>query len=113
MDAVARGIMDMAATKMSLDDARASGKKPTLEQASKAFEAFFLQMIMKSMREAQLSEGLLDSEDAKPFQSMLDSAYAEIMSKNMRSGIAESLNRQLAPHAPKVGNPASQKVGDK
>lgn len=113
MDAVARGIMDMTATKMSLEDARASGKKPTLEQASKAFEGFFLQMIMKSMREAQLSEGLLDSEDAKPFQSMLDSAYAEIMSKNMRLGIAESLNRQLAPQVQKASHNPLQKNGEK
>jgi Rod binding domain-containing protein len=44
-----------------------------------------------------LSEGLLDSEESKPFQSMLDSAYAELMSKNMRLGLAESISRQLSP----------------
>jgi Rod binding domain-containing protein len=49
------------------------------------------------MREAQLSEGLLDNEESKPFQSMLDSAYAELMSKNMRLGLAESISRQLSP----------------
>jgi flagellar protein FlgJ len=90
-------MLDMTATNMSLDDARAAGKKPNLDQASKAFETLFMQMIMKSMREAQLSEGLLDSEEAKPFQSMLDSAYAELMSKNMRLGLAESISRQLSP----------------
>jgi flagellar protein FlgJ len=90
-------MLDMTATNMSLDDARAAGKKPNLDQASKAFETLFLQMIMKSMREAQLSEGLLDSEESKPFQSMLDSAYAELMSKNMRLGLAESISRQLSP----------------
>jgi flagellar protein FlgJ len=97
MDVLSRGMLDMTATSMSLDDARATGKKPNLDQASKAFETLFLQMIMKSMREAQLSEGLLDSEEAKPFQSMLDSAYAELMSKNMRLGLAESISRQLSP----------------
>lgn len=97
MDALSRGMLDMNATKMSLDDARATGKKPNLDQASKAFETLFMQMIMKSMREAQLGEGLLDSEEAKPFQSMLDSAYAELMSKNMRLGLAESISRQLSP----------------
>ncbi len=97
MDVLSRGILDMTATNMSLDDARAAGKKPNLDQASKAFETLFMQMIMKSMREAQLSEGLLDSEEAKPFQSMLDSAYAELMSKNMRLGLAESISRQLSP----------------
>jgi flagellar protein FlgJ len=97
MDALSRGMLDMTATNMSLDDARAAGKKPNLDQASKAFETLFLQMIMKSMREAQLSEGLLDSEESKPFQSMLDSAYAELMSKNMRLGLAESISRQLSP----------------
>jgi flagellar protein FlgJ len=97
MDVLSRGMLDMTATNMSLDDARAAGKKPNLDQASKAFETLFLQMIMKSMREAQLSEGLLDSEESKPFQSMLDSAYAELMSKNMRLGLAESISRQLSP----------------
>lgn len=97
MDVLSRGMLDMTATNMSLDDARAAGKKPNLDQASKAFETLFMQMIMKSMREAQLSEGLLDSEEAKPFQSMLDSAYAELMSKNMRLGLAESISRQLSP----------------
>ena len=97
MDVLSRGMLDMTATNMSLDDARAAGKKPNLEQASKAFETLFMQMIMKSMREAQLGEGLLDSEEAKPFQSMLDSAYAELMSKNMRLGLADSISRQLSP----------------
>ena len=102
MDVLSRGMLDMTATNMSLDDARAAGKKPNLDQASKAFETLFLQMIMKSMREAQLSEGLLDSEESKPFQSMLDSAYAELMSKNMRLGLAESISRQLSPTIGKV-----------
>jgi Rod binding domain-containing protein len=102
MDALSRGMLDMTATNMSLDDARAAGKKPNLDQASKAFETLFMQMIMKSMREAQLSEGLLDSEEVKPFQSMLDSAYAELMSKNMRLGLAESISRQLSPTIGKV-----------
>ena len=97
MDVLSRGMLDMTATNMSLDDARAAGKKPNLDQASKAFETLFMQMIMKSMREAQLGEGLLDSEEAKPFQSMLDSAYAELMSKNMRLALADSISRQLSP----------------
>ena len=97
MDVLSRGMLDMTATNMSLDDARAAGKKPNLDQASKAFETLFMQMIMKSMREAQLGEGLLDSEEAKPFQSMLDSAYAELMSKNLRLGLADSTSRQLSP----------------
>ena len=102
MDVLSRGMLDMTATNMSLDDARAAGKKPNLDQASKAFETLFMQMIMKSMREAQLGEGLLDSEEAKPFQPMLDSAYAELMSKNMRLGLSETMNRQLAPQVQKV-----------
>lgn len=103
MDAVSRATMDMATSKMSLDDARGAGKKPTLDQASKAFETLFLQMIMKSMREAQLSEGILDSEESKPFQSMLDSAYSELMSKNMRLGLSDSITKQLSPHIQKAG----------
>ena len=53
--------------------------------------------IMKSMREAQIEGGLLDSEHEKPFQAMLDQAYSDMAVKNMRLGIAESIERQFTP----------------
>lgn len=81
----------------SLDQTKAVGRKPTLDQAGQAFEALFLQTIMKSMREATLGEGLLDGDAQKPFESMLDHAYSDKVAKNLKLGLAEAITRQFTP----------------
>jgi flagellar protein FlgJ len=86
-----------ALSSLSLDQSRQFGKKPTLQQVGKSFESLFMSTIMKSMRDAQIEGGLLDSEHEKPFQSMLDQAYSELAVKKMRLGIAESIERQFSP----------------
>lgn len=85
----------------SLEQTRAAGGKPTLEQAGKAFEALFVQQMMKSMRDAKLGDGLFDSKAEETFSSMLDRAYADEASKTMRLGIAEAITRQLSPTPPR------------
>ena len=87
----------LANAALSYDDAKKVGSKATLDQAAKSFEAMFVQTMLKEMHNAKLDDGLFQSEDEKPFQSMLDSAYAELMSKNMRLGLADSISRQLSP----------------
>jgi len=84
---------------LSLDQNRQFGRKATMDQVGKAFEALFMQTIMKSMRDAQIEGGLFDNETSKPFQSMLDGAYAELASKTTKLGLAEAINRQFAPKA--------------
>ena len=89
---------------LSLDQNRQFGHKATMDQVGKAFEALFMQTIMKSMREAQVEGGLFDNESSKPFQSMLDGAYAELAVKKTNLGLAEAINRQFAP---KTGSKAT------
>lgn len=103
-----------ALSSLSLEQTRQYGKKATLHQAGKAFEGLFMQTIMKSMREAQIEGGLLDSEHEKPFRAMLDQAYADLAVKNMRLGIAESIERQFAPQVGKknAGLPPMEKGKD-
>lgn len=81
----------------SLDQTKAVGRKPTLDQAGKAFEALFLQTIMKSMREAKLGDGIFDGDAQKPFEAMLDHAYSDKAAKNLRLGLAEAITRQFTP----------------
>lgn len=81
---------------LSLDQSRQFGHKATMDQVGKAFETLFMQTILKSMRDAQIEGGLLESEHSKPFQSMLDGAYAELSVKTTRLGLAEGINRQFA-----------------
>ena len=82
---------------LSLDQTRQYGQKPTMDQVGKAFETLFMQTMMKSMRDAQIEGGLLDSEHSKPFQSMLDGIYSEMSVKTTKLGLSEAINRQFAP----------------
>lgn len=84
---------------LSLDQSRQFGQKPTMNQVGKAFETLFMQTMLKSMRDAQLEDGLLDSEHSKPFQSMLDGIYSEMSVKRTNLGLAEAINRQFSPTA--------------
>ena len=46
------------------------------EQVAKQFEALFLQMMLKRMREATPKEGLFDSQQSQMMQSMADEQLA-------------------------------------
>jgi len=90
---------NLAASTQSLDSLRAQAKH-TPEQALKAvaqqFEAVFMNMMMKSMREATPQEGMLESEQTQMFTSMLDQQLVQSMSKR-GVGLAEIMVRQLSP----------------
>lgn len=59
-------------------------------------EAMFLQMMLKSMREASLGDGIFDSDQGKMYQDMFDKQIALDMSRHQQLGISELLMRQLA-----------------
>ncbi len=74
-----------------------------LKQTATQFEALFLDMVMKSMRDATPSEGLMDSEQSRTMQGMLDQQYAKALATR-GVGLADVLVRQLSP---KGGLPAA------
>lgn len=63
--------------------------------AAKQFEAMFLGMIMKSMREATPKDGLFDSEQTKMYTAMLDQQFAQQMASR-GTGLADAITRQLS-----------------
>ncbi len=80
-----------------LDTLRLQAKQNP-EQASKAvaqqFEAVFLQMMLKSMRDATPQDGMTDSDQTRMYTSMLDQQMAQSLSaKGM--GLADVMLRQL------------------
>lgn len=83
----------LAKAAISFDDAKKVGSKANLDQAAKGFEAMFVQTMLKEMHNAKLEDGLFDSEGEKPFQSMLDQAYADLATKHNRFGIADAIKR--------------------
>jgi flagellar protein FlgJ len=66
-----------------------------LKAAAKQFEAVFMNMLMKSMREATPQEGLFDSEQTRMYTSMLDQQLTQRMASR-GIGLAEVMVRQLS-----------------
>ncbi|MBZ0106814.1 MAG: flagellar assembly peptidoglycan hydrolase FlgJ [Sulfuricella denitrificans] len=63
--------------------------------AAQQFEALFLNMMLKSMREATPEEGLFDNSNTQLYTSMMDSQLAQSMSKGKGIGLADMLVRQM------------------
>ncbi len=95
-----------------LRSAAARDPKAAIRETAKQFEALFMQQLMKSMREATLSSGMLDNEGTKLGNEMLDSQYAAKMTGlpgSLTDAIARQLERQMGASAPTV--PAAPAAG--
>jgi len=74
----------------------ASQRSPeSLKGAAKQFEALFLDMMLKSMRDATPQDGMLDSQQTKMFTGMLDQQLSQNMAQR-GVGLADMLERQLS-----------------
>lgn len=78
-------------------DAKQSSPE-ALKQAAQQFEAVFMNMLMKSMREAAPQEGLFESEQTKLFTSMLDQQLSQKMAGSRSIGLADLMVKQLSRH---------------
>ena len=78
------------------DEAKRVGEKANLTQAAKGFEAMFLQTMMQEMHAAKLDDGLFNSDEEKPFQTMLESSYSDLATKKGQFGLADAITRSLA-----------------
>jgi flagellar protein FlgJ len=78
----------------ALRSAAARDPKAAIRETAKQFEALFMQQLMKSMREATMSSGMLDNEGTKLGTEMLDSQYASKMT-GLPGGLAAAIARQL------------------
>ncbi len=80
-----------------IDALRASAArdpKGAIKEAAKQFEALFMQELMKSMRQATLSSGMLDNAGTQMGTEMLDTQFAQKMT-GMPGGLSEAIARQL------------------
>jgi len=87
----------VAADTRSIDALRASASrdpKAAIKETAKQFEALFMQQLMKSMRDATLSSGMLDNEGSKLGTEMLDTQFATKMA-GVPGGLADAIARQL------------------
>jgi len=66
-----------------------------LEKVAQQFEAIFLQMMLKSMRDASFGDSLFGSQQSDMYRDMFDKQLAATLSKNNGIGLADTLVRQL------------------
>lgn len=87
----------LAADSHGIDALRASAARDpraAIKEAAKQFEALFMRELMKSMRQATLSSGLLDNSTTELGTEMLDTQFAQQMT-GLRGGLSEAIARHL------------------
>lgn len=83
------------------------GSPEALKGAAKQFESMFLNMVMKSMRDATPQDGMMDNQQTKTFTAMLDQQTSQNLA-NKGMGLADVLVRQLS----QTQNTQALKLGD-
>ncbi|MCT4579076.1 MULTISPECIES: rod-binding protein [Donghicola] len=78
----------------------ASTKHQQLKEATQAFEALFMQQVMKTARETSLGEDLLGGSSVDTMQSLLDEKMTQIGASHTGLGIGAALYKQFAQFVP-------------
>lgn len=89
---------NLAIDTQSLGQLRAQAKQSpdqALKTAAQQFESVFMNMMLKSMREATPQDGMMDSDQSRLYTSMLDQQLAQNLSGH-GIGLADMLVKQLS-----------------
>ncbi|MDB5805671.1 MAG: flgJ [Betaproteobacteria bacterium] len=84
----------LAALKRQAADTSGDGQKKALKAAAGQFEAVFMNMLLKTMRDSMPKDGMLDSDTTRTYTSMFDQQLAQTMSKK-GMGLADMIVKQL------------------
>lgn len=87
----------LASDSRSIDGLRAAAARDprtAIKETAKQFEALFMQELLKSMRSATLSSGMLENSGTALGTEMLDTQYSAKLS-GMRGGLADAIAAQL------------------
>ena len=79
------------------------GREKVTKEVAQQFESIFINMMLKSMRDATERSGLLDSEATKTYESMFDQQLSTELAGKGTFGIAEALQNQLNLNPSKSG----------
>ena len=86
--------MDFASlAKMRLDAARNPEK--TVDKVAEQFESIFINMMLKSMRNATERSSLMDSQAGRMYESMFDQEVSLHLAKKNSLGLAETIKSQI------------------
>jgi len=99
---------ELATDSRSLDALRRqAGRDPqqAIKGAARQFEAMFMQLVLKSMRDATPKSGLLDSTAGETYTGMLDQQLSTSLAG--RTGLAVMIERQLTRYMQPAGAAAT------
>lgn len=91
---------------VSTDTSRLATRE-NLEQAGAQFESLFIGMMLKSMRQARLAEGLFESKAADQFRDMADQKLSQQMAVHKPIGIGKAMTEFLSRSQPQLAEPPS------
>ncbi|PKM10843.1 MAG: flagellar assembly peptidoglycan hydrolase FlgJ [Gammaproteobacteria bacterium HGW-Gammaproteobacteria-3] len=83
-----------------------------LKEVAKQFESLFLNMVLKSMRQAKLGEGIFDSSQTEFYQDMYDQQLGLHLSGDPGVGLADMIIKQLDQSRPKAGSAEKMALDD-
>jgi peptidoglycan hydrolase FlgJ len=99
----------LAADSRSLEQLKRAARddpRQAVKKVATQFEALFMQMVLKSMRDATPQSGLLDSKEQDMFRGMLDQQVAQqIATKG--TGLSDLIARQLGRNLPGAAPPGA------
>lgn len=105
----------LALNPQGMDALRALGNKGQSREAIKGaanqFEAYFMQMMLRSMRETLSQDGPFDSQETRTFTDMFDQQIAQKVSQGKGLGLADIMLSQMDKVALPANKPAV-KVND-
>lgn len=89
----------LALNPKSLDNLRLQAKqangKEAVRGAAQQFESYFLQMMLRTMRQTLSQDGPFDSQETKMFSEMFDQQVAQSISQGKGLGLADMLVQQM------------------
>jgi len=86
--------------------------KAALNETARQFESLFVQMALKSMREAVPNGGLIDGKQSQMFRDMYDQQLAVELGKRSSLGFSDMLVRQLGGDQSPNGNSPGKTLED-
>lgn len=101
----------LAADVRSTNDLRAKFRQDPqagLKEAAQQFESMFLQMVLKSMRDATPQDGPFNSDETRFYTAMLDQQMAQKMASGNGLGFARLIEQQLGRHLAQPPMPAGE-----
>ncbi len=78
------------------NDTSRTASRENLDKAGERFEAIFIGMMLKSMRQAKLAEGMFDTKAADQFRDIMDGKLSQAMAEHTPIGIGKAMTDFLA-----------------